>query len=239
MTSEEIAKWMGITYGSFRKNPEKRLELLESHASFEKVYGGFIIKEIYVPVYDKTLNKKDDEKYLQEIRNCQDGLSTLSGMARKFKAYDEDYKNLTERQIKRRMTASGKRLFGETKDLTAMGLAGSREYLWAIKLDNFNHYRLLTEEEEERFNNIISSLYATDPERIKKAALLEEKFLKSDMSKEEYITQKERENLCIFKDCIFQFKDETGFMIVHCTKHQLLQEFKISAEDRAKLAESN
>lgn len=234
MTSREIAQWMGITYETYRKKTKQRLEQIQNFCEFEQVYGGIIVKEIYIPVYDKGLNKKDDEKYLKEIKSCQDGLSTLSGMARKFKQFDEDFKDLSERQIRRRMAASASRLFGKTRGET--GIVGIREYIWAIKLDDYNHYRLLAPEEDERFNEIISCLYGDKPKLVRKAALLEEEYkTNDDMSKEEYFNLKERLGLNLFKDCIFQFRNETGYMIVHCTKHDLLNNFIISDEDRAYL----
>ena len=44
----------------------------------------------------------------------------------------------------------------------------------------------MTLAEEERFDMILSAFYSASPERIKKAAALEEAFKTSGMSKEEY-----------------------------------------------------
>jgi hypothetical protein len=36
MKTQELAEWMGIKYGTFRTNSEKRYELLEAYCDFEK-----------------------------------------------------------------------------------------------------------------------------------------------------------------------------------------------------------
>jgi hypothetical protein len=36
MKTQDLATWMKITYGTFRKNSNKRYELLESYCDFEK-----------------------------------------------------------------------------------------------------------------------------------------------------------------------------------------------------------
>lgn len=237
MKSQEVAAWLGISYNTYRNNIDKNLSKLEPFCEFEKVYGGIIVKEIIIEEYDKNLQFNDDKLYLTEIKRCikeQDGLSTVSGMARKFvqaKQYN------SERTARRRATRSRNILFGNDKNICSTGIAGSREYVWAIKLDDYNHYRLMTEEEEERFNKIIEICYSSNPEKIKRAALLEEAYRKSEtMSKEEYFEERERLGLNVFKECIFQFRDETGLIVVHCSRHELMQDFTLSPEDKAYLA---
>jgi hypothetical protein len=94
-------------------------------------------------------------------------------------------------------------LFGETKELISAGEVGMREYVWAIKLDDFNRYRAMTEEEEKRFDEIISSCHAASPEKIKRAALLEESLRNKEINNDEYFELKDRLGLDTFKDCIF------------------------------------
>ena len=101
MRTEELAKWFGITYSTFRKYSKKYYEKLEDYCVYEKVYGAVIIKEIHLDTYDKDLDKKAQRLYLKEISRClveQDGLSTLSGMARKF-VQEGEYNNIKTASI--------------------------------------------------------------------------------------------------------------------------------------------
>lgn len=62
------------------------------------------------------------------------------------------------------------RLFGEIKEKGVYGEIGSREYVWGIKLDDYNHYRFMTEKESCLFDEIITDFYSRNSEVIKKAA---------------------------------------------------------------------
>lgn len=221
MTTKELATWFGVAYSTFRKNSAERFEKLEDYCEFERIYGGIIIKEIYVEEYDKNLNINDQKLVLEEIKSCietQGGLSTINGISRKY-THNQTFSSLST--AKKRISKASLNLFGETKALTSHGIAGSREYLWAIKLDDYNHYRYMTEEEEKRFDEIICACYMVEPARIKQAALLENQLKDKEIDIDEYFELKDRLGLNTFKDCIFKFKEETGYMIVKCTKHEI------------------
>ena len=223
MTSKELADWFNITYNTLRNRGNVYYDKLADYCVFERVYGGIEIKEIFISKYDKTLNLKDKKKYLEEIEACvenQSGLSTISGMARKFEA--EGYFE-SERSGIRRLTKVGKELFGETADLIGHGEVGTREYMWAIKINNFNRYRMFTEEEEKRFDEIIASCYSSNPEKIKKASLLEKTLRDGEIDVKDYFETKDRLGLNSFLDCIQKFKEETGLIVVRCTKHQIVE----------------
>jgi len=49
MTSREVAQWMGVSYNTYKNHISKYLELLSPFCEFDVVYGGIIIKEIYIP----------------------------------------------------------------------------------------------------------------------------------------------------------------------------------------------
>lgn len=221
MTTKELATWFGVAYSTFRKNSAERFEKLEDYCEFERVYGGVIIKEIYIEEYDKNLNINDQKFVLEEIKSCietQGGLSTINGMSRKY-THNQTFSSLST--AKKRISKASLNLFGETKTLTSHGIAGSREYLWAIKLDDYNHYRYMTEEEEKRFDEIICACYMIEPARVKQEALLENQLKDKEINIDEYFELKDRLGLNTFKDCIFKFKEETGYMIVKCTKHEI------------------
>lgn len=221
MTSKEMAMWFGISYNTYKNKIASYLEKLEDYCEFERIYGGVIIKEIYLDEYDKNLNIKDQELVLKEIKTCietQGGLSTIAGMSRKY-AKHQDYQSVST--AKRRLSKASLVLFGETKELISHGTIGSREYVWAIKLDEYNHYRFMTKAEEKRFDEIITDCYAAEPDKIKKAALLEDQLKKEEIDVKEYFELKERLGLDTFKDCIFKFHEETGFLVVRCTRHEI------------------
>lgn len=223
MRTEDLANWFNIKYGTFRKNPNKYLDILKYYCDYEKVYGGIIINEVYISEYVKNINVKDREKYLEEIKLCiknQDGLSTLSGMSRKLLREGYFTSEFTGRY---RLAKVGKELFGETKELISHGTEGSREYVWAIKVSDYNIYRSLTEQEEKIFDDIIIGCYGTQPEKIKRIQLLEDQLRNKEIDSDEYFSQKDRYNLDTFKDCIFKFREETGQIIVRCTKHELTE----------------
>lgn len=85
MTSREIAAWLGISYNTYRNDIDKYLEKITFFADFEKVYGGIMIKEVYISIYDKALIKNTDKTFLQEVSSCNENLATISGVARKYK----------------------------------------------------------------------------------------------------------------------------------------------------------
>ena len=227
MSSRELADWFCVSYNSYKNDIPKYLDLLESYCKYEKVYGGVMIEEIYIEEYDKSLNVLDQSLYVAEIERCveeQEGLSTYSGMARKFKKEGLIPDNKTDKTYARRYAKVGNRMFGEFTGISSTGCLGTREYVWAVKISNYNQYRLMTPEEEARFDDIITTCYSTSADKIKKKELLEEALYQGEIEVDEYFETQERLGLRMFKDCIFKFKEETGLMVVRCQKHELLGE---------------
>lgn len=225
MSSKEVAAWLGVSYLSYKNNIVKHTKKLLPYCEFEVVFGGIQVSEIYESVYDKGSVRKDKELILREITLClseQEGLASISGMARKFVKLGQYSSFMTAR---RHLTLAANELFGKTDGLISHGEAGNREYIWGIKVDDYNHYRMLTEKEEEIFNNLISSVYASEPEQIKKTALLEEALRRKEIDVDEYFNQKDKLGLNTFVDCIFKFRELTGETIVRCTKHELMESY--------------
>lgn len=227
MKTKELAEWMGIKYNTFRTNSSKRYEILKQYCDYSQVYGGIDIKEIYIPKYKGDLTNSDVKNYLEEIKSIENGLSSVAGMARKFKAHKAEYADINPKSLYYRLTKAGNQAFGKNRihtkeEYPAIGAYGYREMVWAIKVDDYNHYRFMTEEESARLNDIISVLCMKEPEIVLKEALLDEMLRDKQIDSDEYLNQKERLTSVTFKDCISQFKDETGYTIVHCSKHQLI-----------------
>lgn len=147
MTGQEIAKWMGITYATYRNNPKKYLERLDDFCDFEPVRGGALIKQIYIEKYQKDLLLKQTRIYLKALKEHNNYIS-LTGLEKTtgLSAYQS-------RKIRNK-------LFGDLPiniKPGAHGLMGFRERVWAIKLGD-NNYRLFSPEEEEIFNTLIKKI---------------------------------------------------------------------------------
>lgn len=234
MTSKEIASWLGITYNTYRNKIDCYLQKLEDYALFEKVYGGIIIKEIYIETYDKHLNKKTDAVFLKEVASANDQLSTISGISRKYK---KDFDNLSQKTIKRVFTESRNRLFGKECDenLIACGRAGKRQHTWAIKLGDYNQYRLLTAAEDDMLNTIINAVYRDLPEdKIKLSALIDYIYAHNDnMTKDEFIELKKINGCNFFFNVIERFKELTGYQLVHANRYELGRNFDLPKDEAA------
>ena len=230
MTSREIAKWLGISYNTYRNDIDKYLEKVAFFADFEKVYGGIMIKEIYISIYDRTLIKNTDKTFLQEVSSCNENLAAISGIVRKYKGRQNEH------TIRRQFTKSRDRLFGATDNSgKSNGIAGSREEVWAIKEDDFNYYRSFTKEEEEIFDSLILSVYgAADVDKIKWSALLDKIYQESDtMTKEEYFDLREQNGCNFFSNVIMKFKELTGLQVVHANKYDVEIRFDLDKNDAA------
>ena len=224
MTSRELAQWMNISYNTYRNSIDKYLSIVEDYCDFEKVYGGIIVKEIYIEEYDKSLSLKDEKIYLKEIERCiaeQDGLSTVAGMSRKL-VKEGTFDSFET--AKRRMSKTGKKLFGKTDEsLFSHGEKGRRTYVWGVKLNDYNQYRRLTKEEEEKFDKIIADFYSANVNKVKKEALLTDRLRNKEITVDEYFESKDALGVDNFLSCIFLFKEQTGFLITKCSEHELVE----------------
>lgn len=224
MKSKDVATWMGIKYDTYRRKTEQRLQILESYCRFERIHGGINIFEVFVDTYQGDLMTQDVKNYLEEIQSKEVKLSSVAGMARKFSKEKEEYKELKESAVIYRLTKAGKLAFGRagTKEVPKEpGLYGSRELVWAIKVDHYNTYRYMTLQEMNKFNDIISETYSYNQEKIKEAAALEHEFRTTDMSKETYFFLKDSRGLDLFGACVKKFNEETGESIVRCSLHEI------------------
>lgn len=221
MTSREMAEWFGISYNNYSRTISKRLDELDLFCDFEKVYGGVIIKEIFDPIYNKEVNKKDQELFLKELDRClkeQDDLSTVAGMARLY-TYDEPhYKN--ERTAQRRLSKTSNRLFGKAATHEA-GSLGYKEYVWAIKMSDYNEYRYMTDEEDKIFDEILTAFYTIPPEKARQLGILEDNLRNKEIDVDEYFKQKDMLELNLFSQCLKMFREQTGCVIVKVSRHEI------------------
>lgn len=221
MTSEELAQWFGTTTAeNFSKHKKRFLEKLKPFANFIPIRGGVEITEIFIPEYVKNLND-DVEKYKEIVISQPNHLTSITKIVEELQE-KEEYQNYSTATLRHRMSIAGKKAFGETSVIGSHGIYGSREYVWCIKLyEGKQHYRYFTTEEKELFDTITSEFYSGEVDKVQKAALLEDEFKETNMTKEEYLTKKELLGLNFFTDIIYTFKNKTGLQIVKATQHEI------------------
>lgn len=230
ISSRELADWFGYSYSTYRKKKPILMEQLSQYCDFEEIFGGIIIKEIYIEEYIKDF-ELDMQAYYEQVKKFP--LNSISNIADEIKEFPR-YSNLSKSQRERRMSQAGKLGFGETKEEDSRGIYGTRRYQWSIKLDkpaeNGKPYRDLTAEEQQIFNEYTTAVFGERPEVIQNLKLLDDKFKHTDMTKEEYLNHEARLAFDgTFQDVIFKFREETGLMIVRATDHDLDEETAVSA----------
>lgn len=221
MENQEIAEWFGVTKKTYTNSSPRYLEKLKEYADFERMRGGVIIKKIYFSEYIKNYNFKDADYFNKEIERCnkeQDCLASISGIARKAHQEIEELNFLTERQLERRFSDVASTHYGEYGDLKG-GITGVREREWAIKLDDYNGYRSLTEDEWKLFVEITGRLYSTEAEKIIKKKKLEKQLRKREIGVDEYFEKIDEQGLDSFPQVLAEFKAKTGFQIVLASKY--------------------
>lgn len=222
ISSRELADWFGYSYSTYRKKKLILMERLSQYCDFEEIFGGIIIKEIYIEEYIKDF-ELDMQAYYEQVKKFP--LNSISNIADEIKEFPR-YSNLSKSQRERRMSQAGKLGFGETKEEDSRGIYGTRKYQWSIKLDkpaaNGKPYRDLTAKEQQIFNEYTTAVFGKNPEVIQNLKLLDDKFKHTDMTKEEYLNHEARLAFDgTFQDVIFKFREETGLMIVRATDHDL------------------
>lgn len=222
MTSQELSEWFGVKVRSFSNNRERYFDKLKYFANFEPVYGGVVIKEIYVEEYDKGISK-DDEFFVQEIEKCvkeQHGLASISGVANIY-SFTEEGRTKSFSQNERRMSAAAKRQFGNYGDKKG-GLSGMREREWAIKLSDNNEYRRLTNDERELLHKIAEAYYEGKGEDIIEQKRKEKQWLSNEIGETEYKIYLRAQVNNFFDAVIQNFKIASGgHQLVLATKYDL------------------
>lgn len=223
MENQEIADWFGVTKKTYTNAVPRYLEKLKEYADFERVRGGVVIQRIYFSEYIKNYNFKDADYFNQEVTRCnrnQNGLASISGIARKARQEIEELNLLTERQLEKRFSDVALIHYGEYGSVEG-GITGVREREWAIKLDDYNGYRSLTESEWKLFVEITGRLYSTEAEKIIKKKKLEKQLRKREIEIEEYFEKIDEQGLDSFPQVLFEFKAQTGLQIVLASKYQI------------------
>lgn len=236
MKTKDLAAWFGVSVGRFHNASPQFYEKLSHFCEYEKVYGGVIINDIYQDTYERNFDARTELLVIDEVLRCakeNDSLGTISGMARLFML--QNYFT-SERTAKRIISKILVKLFGITKDDDSYGEIGSRDYIWGIKLDDYDHYRLMTGDEVILFDQIITDFYSRSPDIIKKAALLADAVYQGEMSPEEFfgLMQADEHDYLSFRSCIRRFLEKTGHIIARTTRFQIFITYLESYREKLK-----
>ena len=224
MTTEEIAEWFGIKKKTYTNQTAAYLKKLKPYAEFERVRGGVEIKKIYFEEYIKNYKFADAQYLNKEIERCiaeQDGLASIAGVARKARKEYPELQLLSERQVEKRFSAVANVHYGDYS-LFSRGITGTREREWAIKIDDYNHYRALSPEEYELLAELASSMYSKDGDKVLRKKKLEAQLKKKEIDVDTYFEKIEEQELDNFPQVLSEFKCKTGHQVVLASKYEIL-----------------
>ena len=150
-TGSELAKWFGISYGSFRNKKSEKLEELKLFADFYEENGKVVITRVIEPIYQKgmmNVKRKVIEK-IDEVWSA-DGLDSCQRVGEKIleilQEENKDFNRTTGTIVK--YTREGRNeLYGKPFDNIG-GKIGSCVYIWCKRDPETGQYSFLTEEEQ-------------------------------------------------------------------------------------------
>ena len=165
MTTDEIAKWFGISKKGYQNKRVKKLNELKNFAKFKEEKRGIIkIEEIYVEEYDKNLSGKY-QKIKEEIPKTwsPNGLDTCKRVSEAI--HDKYYSTypLKESTYYQYTLKGRTELFG--KPNRTFGTLGTCSYKWAKEnnrqgiQETHNYYLPLTPEEEEIRKEVLEEVF--------------------------------------------------------------------------------
>ena len=200
------------------------LKVLKQYADFDRVRGGVFIKKIYFSEYIKNYVFDDATYFNKEIERCikeQEGLASVSGIARKARQENQALQLLSERQVARRFSNIANIHYGDYSN-SKRGISGIREREWAIKLDDYNGYRDLSKEEYDLFKEITVQLYSTDADKIINKKKLEKQLKSKEIDVDTYFEKIEKQELDNLPSVLLEFKARTGHQIVLASKYEIV-----------------
>ena len=150
-TGTELAKWFGISYGSFRNKKSEKLEELKLFAEFYEENGKVVITKVLEPIYQKgmmSVKRKVIEK-IDEIWST-DGLDSCQRVGEKIletlQEEDKEFNRAIGTIVK--YTREGRNeLYGPP--FQGGGKIGSCIYIWCKRNPDTGEYDFLTKEEQE------------------------------------------------------------------------------------------
>lgn len=225
MTSRQLAEWFNISYKHYANNRKAKLKELENFCDFKECYGGVEVIEILIPEYTKNI--EDDLIYDAEVRKRKNHITSISGIVRDLIAHNDKYKEVPFETLRRRLTKAGIRTYGKTIEADSKGSCGSRKYIWAIKLDDYGHYRIMTQAEKSIYHDIMQKYVSGKQHMLEweQQALIAKAVRNGEITAEEAIRQQQSyENF--YLNVIGPFKDRTGCKLSCATEHEVLESMR-------------
>lgn len=250
MTSQELAKWFGISYGSYRsrKIKEQKLEELKYFADFEEIYGGVNILDIKIPVYSKKAQLKQEllqKVFLEEWENeSHNDINTCSNVARKIQQKYGDELNLETSSITTYSRNIRKQDFGIP--FFTDGKKGSCAYLWSkiILVDEKEGIYIceeLTEEETKIKNELLLKYFSVkDASAIEKKIIIDEMVQTGEITKDiayDLYKDVDQLNSIKFQEYLSELKRRIGAPVMKTT--QLFIGKYVHAGEQLQLKEGN
>lgn len=168
MSSPDIAKWLHVSYNTYRKKSDTYLDVLRDYCDFEKVYGGVNITKVYCSTYNKDQNKTLHLDIIKYLLDSPTPITGINAMAEKL-----GYSRYAVRKACNYCFGGGSR--------TIKGIVGSKKRIWAVKtinsedLDNIKYeYRELTPDEKQKLHEYASAHYSLLDEMSNAFDILEE-----------------------------------------------------------------
>ena len=143
MSSPDIAKWLLVSYNTYRKKADIYLDVLRDYCDFEKVYGGINITKVYCSTYNKDQNKTLHLDIIKYLLESPTPITGINAMAQKL-----GYSKYAVRKACNYCFGGGSRAI--------KGIVGSKKRIWAVKVEDLANgryvYRELTKEEKQKLH---------------------------------------------------------------------------------------
>lgn len=164
ISTKDLAKWFGISYSRFNHVKKEKMNELKEYCLFEPVYGGVIIKDIYIEEYvsPNQFNYKVVESHVDEEWDPS-GLDTKKNVAEKIYFKHKDELTIQPSTTYNYVQKASNILYGPANNYNIAGTIGNCWYKLCV-IDSQGNRRLLTKEEQERRREIRKK-YCSDKEK--------------------------------------------------------------------------
>lgn len=219
MTTQQLADWFGVSYSSFRKTSKDKYEELKYYCDYEKFHGGVEIKDVYVKDHSNKINWKTLEAYKKAIP--ENGIGTAAGAARQYVMNNIEVSLSTSLGNMRKAKTF---LFGDKKN-GWKGAMGTSMPVCSIKIDDYNHYDMMTDEQQEFFKKLNEEYAKKHLSRIARNEMAIQRTLEKKMTKEQLLeiildAEEPTEN-AYYLEVIAPFKEKYAGIPTLATQHYI------------------
>lgn len=168
MKNQELADWFGIKLGSFKSKKANKLEELKRYASFEEIYGGVNIIEIYNDLYYSKQGSKSKQKIFEVVPEEWDksGLDTCANVTNKIYIKYGNELAVVKGTAYNYVLQARNELYG--RPFVDIGSLGRCMYIWCKKEtaeDGTTVLTPFTDEEQEIKKELMKKYFSSDEEK--------------------------------------------------------------------------